>query len=437
MPEMNCSAQDDATIYCVDTCVLLDNPDLLRDFADSIIVIPHVVLMELDKAKSATGKKGFQAREALRGIETLAHMGENLWDGGVQNPFGFGRIYIRGHKSQHIYQTTMPIDYVIIDTAKEIQVSGEQVVLVSNDRVMRLNAQYYDIQTMSYRAQEVDFELGKIDHLVLYDDQYDELNMRPSTGIDLDCVPDDKRVNGQTFKVSNTSCSKNVLAKIKNNKLMQVVPPKSICGITPRNVEQKFVLDAIMDDGNDLIVINGASGSGKTLLSLAGGMALIERSVYDRLTIIKSIIQKENLGALPGDLNEKLSPWLAPYYDNLELLFRSNGTARTQHMIDSGKIEMEAVNFLRGRSLMGRVTIVDEVQNIHPSDMKTIVSRIGNTSKLILLGDVSQIDHPKLTEQYNGLRYTMECMAGVDNVSVFNLQKTERSKLAKAAIERL
>jgi len=207
-------------------------------------------------------------------------------------------------------------------------------------------------------------------------------------------------------------------------------------GITPLNREQLYALDILKDNRVDLVVLTGISGVGKTLLALAAGLAQVDDGYYKRMLVSRpSVPLGEGLGFLPGDINEKLAPWLKPIYDNLEFIF--DGQDRTKGLKEFGKLKVEPLQYIRGRSIPKQFFIIDESQNISPKDIKAIITRAGKDTKIVLTGDIQQIDKPYLTKKSNALSYVIDRFKGQDNFAFIKLEKSERSRLAKQAAKLL
>jgi len=227
-------------------------------------------------------------------------------------------------------------------------------------------------------------------------------------------------------------------------------PRKPVFGVLPRNLQQTMALDILLDDEIKLVTLLGAAGSGKTLLALAAGMArTVTENRYDRLLVARPIMPLgRDLGYLPGDVQEKLSAWMQPIFDNLSYLLTTRGGGsqtpdskspeqRIQQLMKDGTLVMEPLTYIRGRSIPNQFLIVDEAQNLTPHEVKTIASRVGEGTKLVLTGDVAQIDNPYLDTSSNGLSFMVEALKGHGIVGHVSLAKSERSELASLVAERL
>lgn len=438
--------------YVLDTNVLLHDPEAIFAFEDNNVVIPITVLEELDNFKGKPGELGRNSRHVARLIDHYRDVGD-LHGDGVKIGRGKGTLSIFAQNSEFRHAgLTKSNDNYIIGAARliaegavhevldpdAVDLKTVGVTLVTKDVNMRIKADSLGIRAEDYHNDQIEsVDVGQIVERQVSADEITmihrrgELHMAGGSG----CEEENQCV------ILSGNANSTALARCKNDSYKLVNPKKQIFDkITPRNAEQRFLTDMLYDPDIDLIVVNGVAGSGKTLLSLGAGLDMVRWNNYkfDRVTITKVVRDfGEGIGFLPGTKEEKMEEWVAPFRDNLEFLMLNGKSADIQSITDNDMIEVDALNYIRGRSLMNRFVIIDECQNLMPSQMKTIVSRLHKSSKLILLGDVQQIDNPYLSMTNNGLVHTMSRMQGLPNVACLRMVKTERSELAEAAIRRL
>jgi len=376
------------TIYVVDTNVIISDPDFIKKINGKIL-IPKTVLEELDKNKQGRDQKARNIREFARFVDSNS---DTFW---FHNSDG--------------YEGTN--DDKIIKTAISIRAKGYDVILVTNDILMGLIAKTSGLKVKRH-------------------------TQRPSTykiypGIE-DCR-DDKRQSLPRYP-NKFVLKNNGLYCIKGNVLSRLNKDRTIWGISHKNLEQKCAIEAAMNPDIQLLTITGVAGTGKTLISIAAGLEQVVNSKqYERIIVARPIVPMgKELGYLPGELDEKLSPWMQPIFDNLEYLNKGKGW--TKYM-GSGILQLEALSYIRGRSIPNQLIIIDEAQNLTKHEVKTIISRAGEGTKIILTGDVDQIDHPKLDATNNGLTHVIEKFKEYEIAAHIHLTQCERSELAELAAE--
>lgn len=412
----------------LDTSTLIYDPKCLYNFDGNKKVIPITVIEELDGLKKASGEVGVNARLTSRIIQESIDKNGKCGEGVLE-------VYV-DNTTVHLAGIEDCNDTRIIGVAKKLSEAGP-TVLVSKDLNLRIIAHAFGIEAEDYYRDHIDdCKVGNIITLTDIDeDIIDAIHKRYARGIEGDFIPEHIQKDNQCFILKGYG--KSVLARYRNGHIKKIQEFDRVSNIKPRNAEQKFLIDMLMDQTLDCVVVNGFAGSGKTLCSMAGGMEQVDAGIYDRMTITKVIKSVgETIGLLPGSKEEKMMEWLAPFFDNLELILKKSAVT-WQNLVTADKLELDALEHIRGRSLMNRWVVIDEMQNCEPAHLKTIVSRIGSGSKLILLGDYSQIDNQYLSKKNNGLVYAINRLYGLDNVGVLQLQKTERSKLAEVAIKHL
>lgn len=416
--------------YILDTNILLQTEGkVINGFDDNVVVIPGMVLEELDNKKDTKGETGYAARECIRRIAPLMERCKGLAYG---VPLDNGGIFEIETLSDSNYLPTgwkqdKPDNIILgtvkyrMDKEKEKQ-NGNRVILITNDVSMQVKASIVGIEVQGYKNDQVtseEFYTGReIVYIpaelinILY--KFDFLEPK-------DVEP---HLNGITlyensFYIFKSYSDSSALAVYENGRfnLIRKEDYEDISGITPKNAGQTFSIYALLKPVEEipLVLLRGCAGSGKTLMALAAGLYQMERGVYDKIIITRSnTLADEELGFLPGTLEEKMSPLLAPFMDNLKFLFKMMGESEDQiiymieDMMDRGSIEIVSLAYIRGRSIPNAYIIIDETQNLSITQAKTIVTRVGINSKLVMLGDIGQIDNSKLDKKSNGLSYLSE-----------------------------
>ena len=449
-------APSDVKFFVLDTNVLLHNPNALFSFADNHVVIPFDVLEELDKFKKDTSDVGRSARTAIRHLDGLREKG-HLMDGVEWNGHGGTvRVCIEHNPTPVPGLSSDSPDNRIIGVAYRLKHQGKHTIFISKDINARIKSDSLGIQTEDFENQKVDYES-------LYSG-YRELTVPPAV---IDRLYTDKRIPVTDPVLAGLTPRLNpneyVLFKAQGEEsqtgLARFVPTqaavlplsrvkKPIFGVTPRNLQQIMALDLLLDDDVQMVTLMGTAGTGKTLLALAAGMfKCFTDSHYERLLVARPIMPMgRDIGYLPGSKDEKLSAWMKPIFDNLEFLLTdrrvhsgetANIEAKLKSYLESGKIVLEALTYIRGRSIPHQFMIVDEAQNLTPHEIKTIASRVGEGTKLVLTGDAEQIDNPYLDANSNGLSYTIEKLKASELVGHVTLVRPERSSLASLIVKEL
>lgn len=426
--------------FVIDTNVLLHDPEAILKFPKNNVVIPITVLEELDKMKRLPNDLGKNSRAVFRLLDSLHKMGTGDLHRGVSLESGATvRIQLDIKTDSH-YNLALTInDNRIIMAAYLLHDKGEHVVFVSKDFGARVKAEAIGLQAQDYQNYKHSYdsiykgirkiEISKHDIDVFYKDGTLSLPF-------LDCRPNE-------YCILTSPEHSSALGKYdaQNKSLEPLLKTASnIWGIKPRNVEQRFALDILLRDDVKLVTLIGQAGTGKTLLALACGLRKVfDEGVYSRILISRPVVPLgRDIGYLPGTKEEKLFNWMQPIYDNLQFLCDSSGHESNETLrwvMESKKIEMEAVTYIRGRSLPKMYIIIDEAQNLTPHEVKTIISRAGENTKVILTGDPTQIDNPYLDKDSNGLTYTIGRFSDYKIYGHVFLEKTERSELAALAAE--
>lgn len=432
--------------FVFDTNVVLHDYKAIYNFQENDIYLPMVVLEELDKFKKGNDQINFNARQFARELDDIAE-NKDFTTKGASLGEGKGRIYVltRNEWPETIADTFMERtpDHYILAAALKVAADHprEKTILVTKDINLRMKARAVGCEAEDYISDKVtDVDIFERDHEVfdhvpaeLIDAIYAEKDGVP---VDRFSFKDDIEPNS-CFVMKSDRAS--VLARhvALTGTVRKVVKSRSF-GIEPRNAEQAFAMDLLLDPEVQLVALTGKAGTGKTLLALAAALAQNEH--YEQIMLARPIVamSARDLGALPGDAQEKVSPYMQPLYDNLNVIRHAlSYTGKENQEIDQmqrdGRLIIEALAYIRGRSLSNTFFIVDEAQNLTPHEVKTIVTRAGEGTKIIFTGDIHQIDSPYLDMQSNGLVYLIDKMRGQDLFAHINLVKGERSALSELA----
>ena len=432
-------------IFVLDTSVIIYDHTAIKNFKEHDVVIPITVLEELDNFKKGNDTKNYAAREFTRYIDKLS--GKNtLQDWTSINGPTRGKFKIEMNTSSKVNAERVfddrKADHKILNTALYVAEThpGRKVVLITKDINLRIKA-----KSLSLAAE--DYETGKIkavDELYTGMSEIQKVSAEKIANIyqkgsspSKDVLKRNEATPNHYYILKNGSQS--VLARYnKEDETFQRVIKSAAFGVIPKNAEQSFALDAIMNPEIKLVTIQGVAGTGKTLLSLAG--ALEQRRNYHQIYLARPIVPLSNkdIGYLPGDVNSKLNPYMEPLWDNLKFIRSQFNEKDKEHkqlneMVESQKLVVCPLAYIRGRSLSNVFFIVDEAQNLTPHEVKTIITRAGENTKIIFTGDVHQIDTPYLDAQSNGLSYLIDKVKGQPLYAHITLQKGERSDLANLA----
>ena len=455
-------------IYVIDTNILIHAPEAILNFEDNEVLLPMVVLEELDGLKNSEKEKGRNAREAIRHLENLRVQG-NLVEG-VETEQG-GIIRVEKNYVDIELPTDMPEDKMdnrILKVCLGLQKDYPegQIILVTKDMLLRIKAQLLSITAQDYTTDRILKEeeqySGRLE-VYVEEDHFKELKkkgIKPEyiyqmgeDGIRHQVVPE---MNQFLILKADQSTKKTQLGRFDGTKVVPLQYKKSKpYGVSPRNVGQYFLQEALMTSAEDapLVIVKGMAGTAKTFYAVAVGLEKVfnvEKKEYRKILISRPNAQfDDDIGYLPGTEQEKISPLMRPIIDNLEQLIDSDEEerykdeeelhAKIDELFSRGLIETEAMNFIRGRSFVNTYLIIDEAQNMTPKQVTGIITRAGKGTKVILLGDPKQIDNPYLDEQTNGLSYASEHMK--DSPFCYqitlNAEECERSELAMDAIQRM
>lgn len=434
--------------FVLDTNVLIHNPISLYSFADNNVIIPITVIEELDGLKSSVDKKGMHAREALREIDSLMKKGALKKGAKMSNK---GTLFISlGPEAGFPKIDENVNDNKILAVAWDLQQKGETVFFISKDVNARIKAEALGIKSADYEREKVVYaSLYKgWQEIVLTKTDIDQLHAEKSLPLKGFSLNENEYALVRTKKDPSYTAACRYLAQEK--KLQLLDDTVSAMGIHPLNVEQRFAFDLLLNDQVKLVTLVGPAGTGKTLLAIASALAKIlePTPVYEKLLVMRPIVPLgKDIGYLPGSKEKKLNYWMQPIFDNLDFILRKS--MRTEHALwstsdltlenlqRSNLIEVEALTYIRGRSIPNEFFIVDEAQNLTPHEIKTIISRAGEGTKIVLTGDPEQIDNPYLDANSNGLAYVVERLKPFKIFGHVLLSVSERSELASLAVEEL
>ncbi len=433
-------------IFVLDTNVLLHDHKALSNFQENDIVIPIIVLEELDKFKKGNDQINFNAREFARELDKI--LGDKMLNGWIGMGPGRGRLKVElGHPFPEVMEDSFyedTPDHRILVVAQYMKENNpdRRVILITKDVNLRIKSKALGIEAQDYMNDKVrDESIVSLSKGVIRMNRVTPQTMaklyQTPEGLSAKDIKLKGAHNNQYYVLKNKDGS--ALARYEAAKKRLVpVPNHRAYGITPRNQEQNFALDALLNPSVSLVSLTGIAGTGKTLLALAA--ALAQEDDYDQVLLSRPVIPLKNqeMGFLPGDIKEKLAPYMLPLMDNLSVIKgslkeNSREQVRIEEMLKTEKLLISPLAYIRGRSLSKVFFIVDESQNLTPHEVKTIITRAGEGSKLVFTGDIHQIDQPYLDMHSNGLTYLTDKMLGQDLFAHVNLVKGERSRLAEVA----
>lgn len=432
--------------FVIDTCVLLADPHSLLRFDEHHVVLPLVVVEELDRMKSRMDEVGANARSAIRLLEDLGSSRPGGLRESVPLPSqGHLRIELNGVVSSRLPAVLDPTtaDHRILATCLNLDEEGVDPVLVTKDAALRIKGAQLGVEVQDYRADtarvdeiasgvlEVEVQGSVIDQL------FDEGKIT---------LPEVKAPVNE-FVVLRSGVSRSGVARVIESEPQLVVEraganPRAF-GVDPKNLRQTVALHHLLDPDIPAVSLMGMAGSGKTFLALAAGLEqVLELGRYRKVSVYRPLVAvgRQEVGYLPGDLDEKLAPWMAAVHDNLYALFADAGVdgagAAVEDLVERGELEMAAVTYLRGRSITGEYVIIDEAQNLELSTLKVILTRMSRDSKVVFCGDLTQVDNPYISP-YGGMAALIEKFRGSPLFGHVLLERSIRSPLAEMAAQTL
>ncbi len=431
-------------IFVLDTNVLLHDPRAIFSFEENDVVVPIVVIEELDKFKKGVDEIGRNARQVSRILDELRLKGK--LSVGVKLESGGDLRVELNHQSPAVLPNELiaaKADNRILSTALNLKNDGLPVILVTKDTNLRIKADALGMTAEDYESDTITLDelySGETELLVepgAIDDFYARGELQPADPMPLP----------NQFALLRNSANESQTALARFSKQKSVFVPIStakhgVWGISAKNKQQQFALDLLLNDDIRLVTLVGKAGTGKTLLALAAGLEkTIEARTFQRLVVSRPVFPLgKDIGFLPGDIEEKLRPWMQPIRDNLDFLVGSSGgpgrvkgKKDLQSLFDLGMIEVEPLTYIRGRSMPNQYLIIDEAQNLTPHEIKTIITRAGEGTKVVLTGDPYQIDNPYIDSSSNGLTFVVDRFKEETIAGHITLVKGERSDLAELA----
>lgn len=414
-------------IFVLDTNVLIHDPEAFLQFQDNNVILPITVIEELDKLKRGNGEIPFSARQTLRLLDSFRETGKI--SSGVMLPNG-GTLRVVIDKESHLHRPSD--DNRIISTAVSLAIKenhAKPVILVSKDTSVRIKADALGLITQDYLKDKTTI-FQKYGNILNGDRASDDI---------------------QSVKYSMSSDK--IFRVYGEDRIEPIRRQRSIMSISPKNIEQECAIDALLASHINVVALTGRAGTGKTLLAIAAGLYFCTKPQqkgpgdyprrYEQVMVARPIVPLGNdIGFLPGDIREKLHPWMQPVYDNLDVIVGTSDEhvddkdthyKSSDYLIESGIVHIEPLTYIRGRSLPRRFLIIDEAQNLRPLDVKTIITRCGEGTKVVFTGDLEQIDSPFLDAASNGLAYLINRFIQEENFCYLNLKQSARSALAEQA----
>ncbi|MEM9072520.1 MAG: PhoH family protein [Myxococcota bacterium] len=437
-------------IFVLDTNVLLHDPKAITKFEENTVVIPIYVIEEVDQFKKELSERGRNARSLARTLDQLRERNGHSLQEGVELEEG-GRLVVAVPADPKLWRNrdNRAMDHAIMGAALELRDKHPErrVVFVTMDSNLRIRADALGLQAENYEG-------GRLRVSALYSgmftidaskEQVDALGKRDSLDLSHLELPDGMHPNAALVLRDRNHERHTALGRFDDAE--QKVRPLRVkregaWGVRPRNLEQYFALDLLLDPEVHLVTLVGKAGTGKTLLAVAAGLqTVLEDGAFARLVVSRPIFPLgRDVGYLPGTLEEKLNPWMQPIFDNLEYIFTSRRMSDYRdysEMVASGVLQIEPLTYIRGRSLPNQFLIVDEAQNLTPHEVKTVITRAGQNTKIVLTGDPDQIDNPYVDAASNGLTIVAERFRTERIGGHITLLKGERSALAERATQLL
>jgi len=426
-------------VYVLDTNVILRDYTAIYAFGKSHVILPSTVLEEIDTKKERSDGVGLNARAFSREVDKL-RSGGTLYKTGVVLPNGGVLRAEHVPPESYVYNVFMSKsnDNAILATAFALlsRLEDVEVVVVSLDVNVRLKADSVGLVAQGYEKDSV---------LSSPDEKYKGCKNLDVGSETIDSFYSDGSVPALAHEnefITLRNGSQSAVGRVRGGELKPLYHSKNnVWGLSPRNLEQKLALDLLLDPDISLVTITGKAGTGKTLLALAAALSqTLDGSIYRKILVARPVIPMgKDIGYLPGDMNEKLRPWMQPIYDNLEQLFETKKDGDIEKILAgmSRELQVEALTYIRGRSIPRQFLIIDEAQNLTKHEAKTILTRAGEGTKVVMIGDPEQIDNPFLDQVSNGLTYVAETMKGHREVGHIHLEKGERSSLAKLCADLL
>ncbi|MEM6962254.1 MAG: PhoH family protein [Myxococcota bacterium] len=436
-------------IFVLDTNVLLHDPQAIDKFEDNDIVIPIYVIEEVDQFKKELSELGRNARQVARNLDALRDRTANALQDGVSLPAGGSlRVALPAESAPGVYaERRSSMDNAILKSALEIRDAhpDRTVVFITMDSNLRIRADACGLRAENYEGGRIRIDelFSGIVQIRSTKEVVDRLGAREMVPLDVLELGQELTPNACLIVSDRNAPRHTALGRYDLDKSAVVpllVGRDGAWNVRPRNVEQRFALDLLLNPSVHLVTLVGKAGTGKTLLAIAAGLrSVIDEGSFARLLVSRPIFPLgKDIGYLPGTLEEKLNPWMQPIFDNLEYIF-STGRRRMsevrdyQELLSAGVLQVEPLTYIRGRSLPNQFLIVDEAQNLTPHEVKTVITRCGADTKIVLTGDPHQIDNPYVDVASNGLSIVAERFRDERIAGHVTLSKGERSELAERA----
>jgi PhoH-like ATPase len=440
---LNQSSGDQRKHYVLDTNVLLHSPLALQSFQENHLVLPIDVIEELDRFKGRSDELGRNAREVIRKLDALREHGSLTEGVPLNEDGGTLRIDLKHTPLNEHGLSSDSADHRIVSVAYRLEREGHRAVFVTKDMNLRIKSDALGVETQDFLRHKV-----RVDTLspgwreLLVENSFIDQLYRNKSGVlpQADLPPNE----GLLLRSIQTERTTALAVHRQDGEVDLVTRGNEACfGIRAHNLEQRLALDFLLDPSISLVCLIGKAGTGKTLLALVAGLQLLlNEQRFETLLVSRPIMPLgRDLGFLPGKVSEKLEPWMKPIFDNLQFALKHRGRnptdakQRVDELMSSGLIEMEALTYIRGRSIHNQFLIIDECQNLTPHEVKTVISRAGHDTKVVLTGDPYQIDNPYLDSESNGLTYVAERMGNESVAAHVCLSRTERSELASLAAD--
>ena len=431
-------------IYILDTTVILNDSNAIFSFPEEHVIIPLSVIEKVDKFKREMNDLGKNAREFNRTMDTLRKRG-SLTEGIELNNKGTLQILFRATNGKE--EAGISSDSVLtIGKNMRDDHPKKKIIIVSKDLNLRLKANALGLHAEGYekdRFEEI-MDYNGWHTLYLSQEELDEFNAIGTLNYEGDIkLRPNEFLNLKVKGKEKTAALARVAIHAPNIIIPLRFSSEDISGLRPLNMEQTFVLEALLDENIKLVSLQGVAGTGKTLLAVAAGLRQVLRDfTFNKILVSRPIMPMgKDIGFLPGDIDEKLRPWMQPIFDAVELIRsidrRSSKPTLPSNLMDMEELQIEPLTYIRGRSIPNQYMVIDESQNLSPLELKTIVTRMGKNSKIVLTGDVEQIDHPYMDSYSNGLAYVAGRFRDSPLAAHIKLSKGERSELAEAAVNLL
>jgi len=430
-------------IYILDTSVLVDDPGAYKHFTNSDVIIPIVVVNELDKKKLSIGEAGRNARVCCRLLDKASDLGDIsagiLLDNDILLKVDATYYDLKSDIYKGFGDPYYPDTNILVVAYNTHCRNNGEVTLVSNDVNLRIKARARGINAIAYESPKCSLsDLYAGSQVIEHEDA--GLDLQKKGFIDPELYGINLNANECAYFEDASGSGIALARKVEPNKL-KLIKKTYPWNVSARNKEQSFAIDMIMDKKIDLVTLIGRAGTGKSLIVLATALELVlNRKEYEKLIIYRPIQPVGNdIGFLPGTMEEKLAPWFQAIMDNFETLFHSKNGGDWRRELEmyqkKGRIEMEAITYVRGRSIPNSIILLDECQNLSKEDVKTVLTRAGEGTKIILTGDIEQIDNSVLDATSNGLTYVIEKFKKSELAGHITFTQGERSKLATLAAE--